>query len=166
MIRLLDNAAVLAASLTSLLPRALPRRRAPRPVAAAVRGPRRRPPYAAAALALGLGFNGIGSCLCAAEPLKIPDPHSCCPRSVGHDECAKTSTTGTAVRALSASCRASQTAPGFAARIDDRDVVRHALIAASTTYASPEPQIFLSAIAVSSSSLHFPSPPRTAVLRI
>jgi hypothetical protein len=56
--------------------------------------------------------------------------------------------------------------PGFAARIDDRDVLRHTLTAAASIHVSPDAPLAPSTIGASASSLRNTSPPRTTVLRI
>src|SRR6266571_3496657 len=79
MMRFVRNAAALAAGLTSLLLRELPGRRSQRPSGTeAGRGSRRTIRWAAATLALGLGLNGIGRCLCAPQPAKACEPQGCC----------------------------------------------------------------------------------------
>lgn len=152
-----------AADLAALLPRATFRPSAPRAGSSAGRGSRRGTRCAVAALALSLGLNGIGLCLCAPEPTKAGDPHSCCPRPEGHHG-AGTPATGTVVTAT-ASCCPAQMAPGFAARIDDRDIVRHTLAATAATFVSPDALIVPSTIAASAFSRNT-SPPQTTVLRI
>jgi len=164
MMPFVTRAADLAADLAALLPRATFRPSAPRAGSGVGRGSRRGTRCAVATLALGLGLNGIGLCLCAPEPTKARDPHSCCPRPAGHHD-AGTPATGTVVTAM-ASCCPAQMAPGFAARIDDRDILRHTLIATAVTHASPDAVIVPSTIAGSASSLRNTSPPRTTVLRI
>ena len=118
----------------------------------------------AALLALGLGLNGLGLGLCVPSPVKTADPHACCPRSGDHH--AGMPATEDTLTAPSASCCASYVAPGFTARIDDRDSFRHALVAAAATDVTTEDVIDTSVIAAAAASLRSSSPPRTPVLRI
>ena len=131
--------------------------------AGAGRSPRRGPRYAAAALALGLGLNGMGLCLCTPEPVKACEADGCCPNSGGHDDSAPA--TGTSVKAH-APCCAPQMTPSVAARVDDRDILRHTLIVTAATYVAPADELVASTYGPSASSLRFSSPPRTTVLRI
>jgi len=152
----------LAAGLTSHLSRG--RARSPRR-ADSGRVSRRVPRWAAAALAFGLGLNGVGLCLCAAQSVEACEPQGCCPHSGAHPE--GTPETGPSLKASSASCCASQvTASGVAVRIDDRDILRHPLTPAATIYVSPADSIAASTFAASVSPLHSSSPPRRIVLRI
>jgi hypothetical protein len=125
---------------------------------------RRGPRCVAVILALGLGLNGLGLCLCVPSPVKAADPHACCPSAAGHHP--DMPATGNSVNASSAPCCPSQVADGFTARIDDRDALRHTLVAAAATDVSPEGRVVASVIGSAAPSLHSSSPPRTTVLRI
>ncbi len=118
----------------------------------------------AAILALGLGLSGISPCLCAAESAQISDPHACCAHSASPRRSAPTA--GTFVTTSANPCCTSPTAAGLAARLDDRDVLRHTFAAGVARATAPDHQVALSTLGVSAASLqHFP-PPRTTVLRI
>jgi hypothetical protein len=123
---------------------------------------RRRSRCCAAVLALVLGFNGIGFCLCTDGPeLPVADPHGCCTKTAGHHA-------GTSVGAVvepSSPCCGFQTAvPAFVARIDLRDVL-HAPSPVAPDCAPLDASVASSTF-VSASRSHGESPPRTVVLRI
>ena len=118
----------------------------------------------AAVLALGLGLSGVSPCLCVAEPAQTSDPHACCAHSAGPG--GGVPTDGTSGKTSATPCCTSPTAAGLTARLDDRDVLRHTLVAAVARAIAPERQVALSTVGVSAASLqHFP-PLRTTVLRI
>ena len=118
----------------------------------------------AAVLALGLGLSGVSPCLCAAEPAQTSDPHACCAHSASPRR--SVPTTGTLVTTSATPCCTSPTAAGLAARLDDRDVLRHTFAAGVARATAPVHQVALSTLGVSAASLqHFP-PPRPTVLRI
>lgn len=154
MLRFVTSAAALAGGLAALLPRAR-------------FGPARSPAprCAAAVLALGLGVNGLGPCLCVPPPVKAADPHACCPRSADHHPGVPAASS---IEASSASCCASHVTPSFrfTARIDDRDALRHAPIAAAATDVSTEGRVVASVIGPAAPSLRPSPPPRKTVLRI
>jgi len=154
--RFVASAAALAGGLAALLPRALLD-----PARSSGRGPR----CAAAVLALGLALSGLGLCLCAPPPAKAADPHACCPRSADHHPGVPAASS---IEASSAPCCASPMTPRFrfTARIDDREVLRHALIAAAATDVSTEGRVVASVIGSAAPSFRSSWPPRTTVLRI
>lgn len=118
----------------------------------------------AAILALGLGLSGVSPCLCAAESAQTSDPHACCAQPAGPRRSVPTD--GTSVTTSATPCCTSPTAAGLAARLDDRDVLRHTFAAGVARATAPDHQVALSTLGVSAASLqHFP-PPRTTVLRI
>lgn len=164
MMRSLKNAMTLVTGLAG----PLSRRGVGRDLRQSEGGTRRESPVAwrcvAAVLALGLGLSGVSPCLCAAEPAQSSDPHACC----SHSASARggVPTTGQSVKASSVPCCTSQTAAGLAARLDDRDVLRHTLLAAVATATVPERHVVVSTVGASASSLQHFSPPRTTVLRI
>jgi hypothetical protein len=132
-------------------------------------GSRRRGAHAgwrcvAAVLALGLGLSGVSNCLCSREPAKTSDPHACCAQAAVPGGAVPT--TGTFVKTSATQCCASHTAGVVAARLDDRDVLRHTLPAAVARATSPERDGALSTVGVSATSLQYFSPPRSTVLRI
>lgn len=141
------NVVASSVGLTSLLPRELPRR------------------WAAAVLALGLGLNGIGQCLCAPQPDSACAPQACCPKSASHHH--RMPETGASVEASSAACCLSQTtASPVAVRIDDREVLRHvSAVVTAIHVASDVPTTPTTIGAAPWRSLSW-SPPRTTVLRI
>jgi hypothetical protein len=118
----------------------------------------------AAILALGLGLSGVSPCLCRAELARTSDPHACCKDSAGPG--GGVPTDGTAVKASSTPCCASQTAAAFAARLDGRDVLRHTLVAALATAIAPERHVAPSTVGAAAASPQHSSPRRTNVLRI
>jgi hypothetical protein len=115
-------------------------------------------------LALGLGLSGVSACLCAAEPGQTSDLHACCGPLAGHGGGVPTS--GTSVTASSTPCCASQTAAGFAARLDDRDVLRRTVVAAVATAMAPQRYVAPSTVGASATCHQSVSPPRTTVLRL
>ena len=118
----------------------------------------------AAVLILGLGLSGVGPCLCAAEPARAPDPHACCMHAAGHE--AGVPSAGAFVDAAGTPCCTSHTTPVVVARASDRDVLRHALLAAVVTPAVSERLVAPSTLGTpSTASPHF-APPRTTVLRV
>jgi hypothetical protein len=132
-------------------------------------GSRRRGPHAgwrcvAAVLALGLGLTGVSPCLCAAEPARTSDPHACCAHSASPRR--GVPTTGTFVKTSATPCCTSLTAAGLAARLDERDVLRHTFAAAVARATAPERHLAFSTVGVSAAPLHHSSPPRPTVLRI
>jgi len=118
----------------------------------------------AAVLALGLGLSGVSPCLCAAEPAQTSDPHACCAHSASPRR--SVPTTGTFVTTSATPCCTSPTAAGLAARLDDRDVLRHTFAAGVARATAPDHQVAVSTLGVSAASLQHFSPPRTTVLRI
>lgn len=142
------NMAVLAAGLTSLLPGERPRRR-----------------WAAAVLALGLGLNGVGQCLCAPQPDAACEPQGCCPRSGSHHHGAPG--TQPSVQASSTACCVSQTtAAAVAIKVDDRDGVRHASAAVTATHLAADAPATPASVSAAARRSPSSSPPRTTVLRI
>jgi hypothetical protein len=130
----------------------------------ACQGFRRGLRWAAAALALALGLNGIGLCPCAPQPVVAGEPQSCCPHSGGHPD--GLPGTGASVKASSVPCCASEMTSGVAARIDERDAMRHTLTVVAAIHVFPADTVVSSTVSASASALSFSSPPRTTVLRI
>jgi hypothetical protein len=158
------NAMTLATGLAVLLRRPARRRDLERWAVSTRRGPHAGWRCVAAVLALGLGLSGVGPCLCTREPAKTSASHACCAQAAVPGGAMPT--TGTFVKTSATPCCASHTAGGVAARLDDRDILRHSWVAAVATGTAPERHLAPSTVGASAASLQYSSPPRSTVLRI
>lgn len=126
---------------------------------AAGRGPRRLTRYAAAALVLGLGLNGLGRCLCTPTAAKTCDVKPCCAAMGSHHGFASGSGTSLAA-SVTTCCASGAMRSGVAARLDDRDIQRHAVAAmAAVTSVSQHVPRMPATIRASLSLLRPSSPP-------
>jgi hypothetical protein len=164
-VRLATNPAAEMARLTARLSRAFARESA-RTRGFVQRSFSRGTRYTALALAVGLGLNGLGFCLCATGPAQTAaaDPRSCCPNRTGHHT--HTPAAETILKRSASCCDSPTAAPAFVARIDERDGLRHALIIVAATHIPPDAPLAPSTRGASASCVRGASPSRTPVLRI
>ena len=142
-----------------------PVRRVPRPAdGEAGRVGRRGTRWAAVALVVGLGLNGISLCLCP-PPVGPCGPESCCSQGGGHHLDVPEPVSGAS--AHSAPCCVSQlVTSGLAARIGDRDVLSDTFNAVAVISVSPTARVIGSTLGPSASRLHPFAPPLRTVLRM
>lgn len=121
--------------------------------------------WAAAVLALGLGLNGVGQCLCAPQPDTACEQKGCCPTSEHHHH--GVLGTGASVEAASAACCLSQAAgSAVAVPVDDRDALRHAPGVVTSIRVASDLTTTPATIGAAAWRSPSSSPPRTPVLRI
>ena len=128
------------------------------------RASRRWAQGAAMALALGLAFNGIALCLCAAGPAPAAcDPQGCCPLPMGqHADHRATGTIATA----SDSCCPAHVAADLAARVVEREIVVQSLSAVAETHVFAAPPFVAPSVGEAAVLVSSPSRTRSPILRI